>query len=317
MFGRIVKRPSLIQDTLSTAIVRDNLCTNIVILLAICRAQLDGKVKALCQVTKITGNLLVNHNIMNQITAILSFTIGVGKCIIASDLFINCTKSSTICVLTVQLCIINEIATHRCVICNGNRKITLSIIVPNTQDFLRILRNILSNFKDILTGASGQIEILNLNSQILSAHCICIGSSNRIKMHRISFTSKGTTITIRLALIRHISSSKAKVHIRRSALQDFIVLHNLQRIISENSCSRTSCTFASASLRKRSSCADGEHHGGSQNAREEFLQFHCYSSLVRNSSYSCAATQTPRFTGRMPAASSGFRGITDCVAAVV
>ena len=69
--------------------------------------------------------------------------------------------------------------------------------------------------------------------------------------------------------------------------------------------------------RKRCGCADGEHHGGSQNAREEFLQFHCYSSLVRNSSYSCAAAQTPRFTGRMPAASSGFRGITNCVAAVV
>ena len=72
-----------------------------------------------------------------------------------------------------------------------------------------------------------------------------------------------------------------------------------------------------ANICKRCGCADGEHHGGSQNAREEFLQFHCYSSLVRNSSYSCATAQTPRFTGRMPAASSGFRGITNCVAAVV
>ena len=161
-------------------------------------------------------------------------------------------------------------------------------------------------------------------SQLHSSSCSII----LIRTHKrfILCCSKHSirSCTINRCSLSLLYNRKAKSHTIRSS-----TLYNMQRL-GQNKivialCKHLRISFATIFFdtnrvrcrRKRCGCADGEHHGGSQNAREEFLQFHCYSSLVRNSSYSCAAAQTPRFTGRKPAASSGLRGITDCVAAVV
>ena len=164
-------------------------------------------------------------------------------------------------------------------------------------------------------------KFFNVNSKIRSIGLTRNKCFNFLILSCFKFSSSCCTSNSSIA---RIGNTKSKFHlVRSSTVLNFQALGQRKGCITrlEHFCI-TIIIFNTDGLitrlrRKRCGCADGEHHGGSQNARKEFLQFHCYSSLVRNRSYSCAAAQTPRFTGRMPAASSGFRGITDCVAAVV
>ena len=303
MLSSVIDSPDVILNILSFAIILSNLSANILTCsLAISVTQLNREVKLSSQIAQTTLDILADHNVVSSVS--------VGKCIVTRDLstgsFIldaSCRRVTAI----VQLCIVH-IASKVIVVCNSNHKVTSGFIISDTRGL--ISRDIFFDFKAILTGASGQFKIRNLNAQrcLIS---ICLGIHIAIERSSLGLACFRLSVsTIRLTLVSLIGDTKGKIFFRCSALFYLIVLHNAQIYVIW-SCGVFRCR------RKRCGCDDGEHHGGSQNAREEFLQFHCYSSLVRNSSYSCAAAQTPQFTGRMPAASSGLRGITDCVAAVV
>ena len=184
----------------------------------------------------------------------------------------------------------------------------------------------LNDGKSILTNRLAFSQLRNIQLKGASIDTIIFFATLRsiitcVKFHRFSIQcctgSFRTLINIKVKLHAiGCSTTNNRQNLGQVNFSLTINRHKHLRIVFASRALIASINFI-ASRRKRCSCADGEHHGGSQNAREEFLQFHCYSSLVRNSSYSCAAAQTPRFTGRMPAASSGLRGITNCVAAVV
>ena len=216
---------------------------------------------------------------------------------------------------------------------NSNNQIQTAAISIVTHSRGPII--LLGNLVNIDTStASRNIQLVQLNLKVLfiggstcgQASCSCRHTSSilcKISLLRNAPITSRLSCNIRVLLnCADIGNVKLKLLKRSFTILYLIIFGQFQFTVQINGSHvgervpnivRRIITLG----RKRCGCADGEHHGGSQNAREEFLQFHCNSSLVRNSSYSCAAAQTPRFTGRMPAASSGLRGITDCVAAVV
>ena len=272
-----------------------------------CRLELNDKAKVLCQTAQRTMDGLAQGQILR--------IIGVAKSIFCFNLF-----GRTITITTVQCNVVTITATNftGCIY-NGDFHGQRIMYRRNA----RICGSIFSNSIIILTDSF--LVGTQDGSQLHSSSCriFLIRPYKRISICRSKLSIRSCTINGSSSSLLY--NCKAKVHaVRSSALYNSQRLCQLKIIItlSEHFSLRfIILIFGDANLIrcrcKRCGCANGEHHGGSQNAREEFLQFHCYSSLVRNSSYSCAAAQTPRFTGRMPAASSGFRGITDCVAAVV